>query len=159
MSWQAEIEECGVMPVPMSELFEARASTIEGQGVFAKQRLPEGYVLGSVRGPRYRDYDSLTCVEADDEWVIEPTDAGVPVHRMNHSCQPNCQLRQDYLDLKEIVVETLRVIPAGEELTIDYRWLVEPPFIPCRCGSPYCRGWVASSVALKQAGLLDTPLL
>ena len=67
-----------------------------------------------------------------------------PIIHTNHSCDPNCMVRVRTGE-REIVVEAIRRIAAGEEITIDYdtfEYEVEHLGGPCRCGATKCRGRV-----------------
>lgn len=67
-----------------------------------------------------------------------------PIIHTNHSCDPNCMVRVR-IGEREIVIEAIRRIAAGEEITIDYdtfEYEVEHLGGPCRCGSAKCRGRV-----------------
>jgi hypothetical protein len=69
---------------------------------------------------------------------------------MNHSCQPNCVLLTD-----EIEIAVSDIAP-GAELTNDYVsfFLSSEEEFECRCGTPDCRGKVDSSrLALRKAQL------
>ena len=62
-----------------------------------------------------------------------------PLSFVNHSCDPNC-------DIKMVTLYAKRDIAIGEEITIDYDTVqffrrVTPPFT-CLCKSPNCRGQV-----------------
>ena len=63
---------------------------------------------------------------------IAPDDIG-GVDFMNHSCAPNCYIE------RTLVVRAARDIPAGTELTWDYRETdLIPQGIPCWCPEPKC---------------------
>jgi SET domain-containing protein len=55
---------------------------------------------------------------------------------LNHSCSPNAYMRTVGTRLE---IYTLRVVRAGEELTIDYGATPHRGGMVCRCGSPNCR--------------------
>jgi SET domain-containing protein len=69
-------------------------------------------------------------------------------HVLNHSCEPNCYSRPietqsiqgDPLG-EHVVIVAKEDIPAGEELTYDYRFHSNE-LLPCNCGAAKCRGWV-----------------
>jgi hypothetical protein len=77
-------------------------------------------------------------------WTIPETLARF----INHSCEPNCEVRPD----RQVV--TVRAVAAGEELTHDYEWadaeavarypahyFWDPRWsFVCRCGATACRG-------------------
>jgi hypothetical protein len=136
-------------------LYEVRQGALHGQGTFALVDLDEEFVLGEVRGQLFDDplYDSYTCASVDDKRhiTIEPDDTGVPVHRMNHSCDANCYLRTDGADSLRLLCVTQCPVQAGDELTIDYQWpaFVKGKLAPrCRCGAESCRQWLADEEEL-----------
>lgn len=53
----------------------------------------------------------------------------------NHSCDPNCWIDTDFS------VVARRMIPAGQELTMDYAtiWSKDICIADCKCGAPNCR--------------------
>ena len=79
-------------------------------------------------------------------WLIPRT----PARYLNHSCDPNCEVRPD----RHVV--TRRAVAAGEELTIGYDWADandvrahsdhyfwdERWSFSCRCGARCCVGVV-----------------
>ena len=88
-----------------------------------------------------------------ERWMIPEA----PARYMNHSCEPNCLLRDRPGDPDRCDVVALRAIVAGEELTISYdlvdaeEWFAhrdDPAYgfwhpswsFDCLCGSPRCRG-------------------
>ena len=148
-SWHEYYVPVGLPIIPLADLFDVRPSAIQGEGVYAKQWLPDRYALGEIVGPLCPEpYDSPTCVVYNDDACLEPTDEGVPVHRMNHSCDPNCEI--DFIDEAgykyALVVLTARSVREGEELTIDYdngtwdknSYVDAATGLPkvCRCGPP-----------------------
>lgn len=64
-----------------------------------------------------------------------PLDGTYAWRFMNHSCDPNCEIRG-----RDVVA--LRPIAEGEEITYDYATTEEEMAEPfrCGCGSPHCRG-------------------
>lgn len=129
---------------------EVRDAGERGLGVFAtapiKARRSVGRVFGDVKP---KGYVSPYCVEFGDG-ALEPYP---PYRFLNHSCDPNCEFVEwtisdqastaegDESVVLELWVHALRDIASGEELTIDYGWDWRSA-IPCKCGSPRCRGWV-----------------
>jgi len=126
-----------------------------GLGVFARQAFSAGQTIGQVEGQRIddADYESDYCIQLGDALSLEPD---APFRFLNHSCHPNCALvLEEQLDGREILwVESLRMILPGEELTIDYGWPAEAA-VPCRCGSPDCRGWIVCREDLPRLGLAE----
>ena len=83
----------------------------------------------------------------DASWVVDATRAGNAARFVNHSCAPNCRSRVlpgGPAGRGRVVIEALRDVAAGEELTYDYKFDIEPDAngkkIACRCGAPTCRG-------------------
>lgn len=143
-----------------------RRSRIHGNGVFAARDLPRGTEVIEYRGRR------LTHDEADDchggsvdsghtflftlneHYVIDANVGGNAARWLNHSCMPNCQawlIEHPGGDPSRdrIVIETLRKIRGGEELTYDYGIVLEEPHTPrlkriwaCRCGAQRCTGTI-----------------
>ncbi len=68
-----------------------------------------------------------------------------PPSYMNHSCAPNCYVKMESLELKDVYA--LQDIAPDEELTIDYTLTAVDQFagqgfweFDCNCGSKECRG-------------------
>ena len=127
-----------------SARFEPRETGV-GIGLFATDRFDIEEVLGVVEGKLIRDpdYGSDYCVALDEHVSIEP---GEPFRFLNHSCEPNCEFvvwHYEDTDERELLVQALREIQAGEELTIDYSWPADSA-IRCLCGSNACRGWIVN---------------
>lgn len=126
-----------------------------GKGVFARQLIRAGEVIGQIHGKLIQDpaYGSSYCIGLDEHYSLEPR---APFRYLNHSCTPNCQLFvQDcvYEDgtpaPPEAGLEAIEDIPEGAELTIDYAWSADAA-IRCLCGSEQCRGWVVDSAELPR---------
>lgn len=142
----------------------ARRSPIHGNGVFAVSAIPKGDEIIEYKGAL------MTHAEADemygdggetghtflftlnDDYIIDASRKGNAARWINHSCRPNCRAlveestRGDSRKDK-VVIETLRAIKPGEELTFDYGIVLDVPHTArmkklwaCRCGSPKCTG-------------------
>lgn len=129
---------------------EIRASSIHGQGAFAKQRIPADTRLIEYIGERVDKPESARrCDEGNpyifainDEWDIDGSVEWNPARFFNHSCSPNCESRQDGDD---IWIWSIRDIEAGEELTYNYGYdLSEWRDYPCACGAPNCLGYIVA---------------
>jgi hypothetical protein len=139
-------------------LFAVRKSSIHGRGVFALTRVPKGTCILEYRGRRM-SWDEATALPdsdprnpahtflfgLDDGRVIDPRLGGNAARWINHSCDPNCEAVED--GTKRIYVEARRAIRPGEELTYDYRLVVEGQVSKreraqyiCHCGARNCRG-------------------
>lgn len=148
----------GDAPASSRQPFEVRDSGIHGRGGFATRRIPKGRTIIEYRGERisqdeaderYGDDGTEEHVHTflftiDDDTVIDPARQGNDARYLNHSCAPNCR---SYIERKRIFIEAARDIEPGEELTYDYKLVVDLPrtrkleerYI-CRCGAPRCRG-------------------
>ena len=148
----------------MSKSIIVRRSAIHGNGVFAARNLSTGTEIIEYRGRRitHRQADKHHAGGADtghtflftlnDKYVIDGDDQGNAARWINHSCEPNCQgflIEDERGDLKKdrVVIEAIRPIRAGEELTYDYGIMLEERHTPrmkkiweCRCGKPRCTG-------------------
>ena len=94
-----------------------RESGIHGQGLFAARRFRKGEVIGLYEGPRVHDEEEdgdhvlwIYDEEADLEYGI---DGQNETRFVNHSRRPNANFNGE-------VLEALRAIRSGEEITHDY---------------------------------------
>jgi len=138
--------------------FILRRSAIHGKGVFAIDWIPEGTRLIEYTGERITHEESerrypeegtqphytLLFALNDGKTVIDATHGGNAARFINHSCEPSCEA---VIEDGRIFIETLREIAPGEELGLDYNYLLTEPHTtkakrryPCRCGMPTCRG-------------------
>jgi SET domain-containing protein len=144
--------------------FAARRSPIHGNGVFAVAPIRRGEQVIEYKGKL------LTHAEADelygdggetghtflftlnDDYIIDANQRGNSARWINHSCASNCRAlveesasgdpRRD-----KVVIEAIRAIKPGEELTYDYGIVLDVPHTArlkklwtCLCGSPDCIG-------------------
>jgi SET domain-containing protein len=148
----------------MPRRFVARRSPIHGNGVFASAPIRKGERILEYKGTL------MTHAEADamygdggetghtflftlnEQYIIDANRKGNTARWINHSCAPNCQaLVEESEDgdprRDRIVIEALRNIRPGEELTYDYGIVLDVPHTPrlkklwkCLCGAPNCTG-------------------
>ena len=79
-------------------------------------------------------------MEFDQGMIIDATKGSV-ARFVNHSCEPNCEMRKWIVDKKpRMALFALRDIMTGEELTYDYNFEPTGDPQPCHCGSDNCRG-------------------
>jgi SET domain-containing protein len=124
---------------------EIRPSKIHRRGVYALQRIPAQRKVIEYTGERIsrretkiRGQGDLTYLfTLDDYWTLDGAVGGSGAEIINHSCEPN--LRTNIIR-GHILYWSKRVIKAGEELTVDYRFSSKIERVPCRCGAKGCRG-------------------
>lgn len=146
--------------VDLVAAIEVRPSTVHGRGVFAVAQLLAGSRVGRYEGRRYSEKEAMKRTWDDqltylfglsDGSIIDGAEGGNATRHINHACEPNCQA-VEYRGpggRLEVRIETLRVVSAGEELTLDYALQADPESQddhPCGCGSSRCRGTMLEPV-------------
>jgi uncharacterized protein len=125
---------------------DVHKSPIDGHGVFAAESIPARAKIGEIRGEaisveeariRATRHERIMIVELSARRAIDFTQSADPMRFTNHSCQPNARLCTDN---GRVEFYALRVITAGEELTVDYGETHHEGKLACRCGAPGCRG-------------------
>lgn len=137
--------------------YRLRRSRVHGSGLFATREIPNGAQIIEYVGERisHAEADRRHADKAEDDGhtflftidaktVIDAGVGGNEARFINHSCDPNCEV---ILTDGRPLVEALRTLRAGEELSYDYNLTREPEDPPeievvfaCRCGAPICRG-------------------
>jgi hypothetical protein len=132
-----------------NSLWEIKTTAEKGKGVFAKEDLPPGIVIGDYLGKVIKtavedtsEKNGLYLLYYHDYASVYPEDITKPgVHLLNHSCTPNSWM---YTYKGHTLFFTLRRIFAGEELTISYQLSPDDYCNPCThqciCKSVYCTG-------------------
>jgi uncharacterized protein len=136
-----------------------RDSRIHGRGVYALRAIREGERIIEYRGERitWRQADRRPPSDPDDphhtfffslddgRHVIDANVGGNSARWINHSCEPNCETEES--EDGRVYIQAMRDIRRGEELSYDYRLIVDGRVTPtlkrqyqCRCGSTQCRG-------------------
>ncbi len=147
----------------MASKIERRNSKIHGHGVFATAPIKRGELVVEYKGKlrshaevdeEYGGQDTghTFLFILNDQYVIDANINGNIARWLNHSCSPNCQaftVEDDGGDPRKdkVIIEALRAIQPGEELTYDYDIQLQEPITAeerrlwaCRCGSPQCTG-------------------
>lgn len=148
----------------MTRRIVARRSPIHGNGVFAVEAIAKGEHVIEYKGTLMTDADAdkmygdggetghTFLFTLNDEYIIDANRKGNTARWINHSCAPNCQALIDESDSGDrrkdkVVIEAIRKIKPGEELTYDYGIVLDMPHTArlkkvwaCRCGSPKCIG-------------------
>ena len=148
----------------MPARFQVRRSAIHGHGVFARVAIPAGAHILDYKGRliTHAQADRLYGDSAasghtflfmlNARYIIDANVGGNAARWLNHGCAPNCaasihehpggDARRD-----RIVIEALRDITPGEELTYNYGIVLEMRHTArmkrlwaCRCGAPGCTG-------------------
>jgi uncharacterized protein len=140
-----------------------RRSPIHGTGVFAARDIAaeeeilyyEGRVIthAAADAQTVDDDDGHTFLfTLNEHYVIDGGVDGNEARWINHSCDPNCEPVLEESEDGEpardrMVIQALRPIRAGEELTYDYNLTTDDPLTDeicelwaCRCGAECCRG-------------------
>lgn len=148
----------------MPRLIQQRRSPIHGNGVFAIAPIPantelleyKGRLLTHAQADRLYDGTSDSghtfLFTLNERYVIDANVDGNVARWINHSCAPNCRAvveenQEGQRRLDRVVIEALRDIEPGEELTYDYGITLGERVTPrlkriwaCRCGQPGCIG-------------------
>ncbi len=148
----------------MTRRIKQHRSPIHGNGVFATVDIPAETELVEYRGRLLthaqadRLYDGTTetghtfLFTLNDRYVIDANVDGNVARWINHSCAPNCRaVLEESPDGKprndRVLIESVRAIKAGEELTYDYGITLAERLTPrlkkiwaCRCGHESCVG-------------------
>jgi uncharacterized protein len=148
----------------MSRFFKQRRSPIHGNGVFASSTIPaqtelieyRGRLLTHAQADRLYDGTSDTghtfLFTLNERYVIDANVDGNTARWINHSCVPNCRAvveenQEGKRRLDRVLIESLREIQPGEELTYDYGISLGERLTPrlkriwaCHCGDPACIG-------------------
>eukprot|EP00958_Prasinococcus_capsulatus_P005150 scaffold497_cov368-Prasinococcus_capsulatus_cf.AAC.14 len=133
-------------------------SAIHGWGVFTKKAHKAGEMLIEYCGEKIRHtvadarehsvYNKMVGVgtyifRLDEFHTIDATCMANFAHLINHSCEPNCASRTITVKGEDHVIISAKVpLPAGVELTYDYRFKSEDEKLVCNCGARNCRGYV-----------------
>jgi uncharacterized protein len=114
-----------------------------GRGLFAAEPISPGREILRFTGALL----TLNEVRAKGAAAANALQIGVdrylnldePGRLVNHSCTPNTGIIEDTR------LVALRAIAAGEEIRFDYSTTISDGWtMPCRCGSPECRGLVVA---------------
>ena len=160
----------------MARCIERRNSPIHGSGVFALEDIPAGRKIARYKGRlrTHKQADKLYSGDSEtghtflftlnDTYVIDANVDGNKARWINHSCAPNCQalLLEDAdgdAARDTVIIETLRAVQAGEELTYNYGITLEEAHTArmkkiwaCRCGARECTGTMLQPKRKARAG-------
>lgn len=141
-----------------SSYYQIRKTKKKGRGVFARQDISAGTIIGDYIGLLKKNKEVVAwenkhgfCYSMDyndNGLSIFPLDIkAVGVHLINHSCSPNCDT---YFYYGHTLFFSLRHIFPNEEISIDYCFDPDNGYKKdwlhaCFCGSPFCRGTMYTS--------------
>lgn len=146
------------MTQPPKSWHRVRRSPLHGNGVFAARHIPAGTSILEYGGRRITpdQADAMYPVDPDDPFhtfffslgcgkVIDGGNRGTDARWINHSCEPNCETRENTAGTR-VFIFALRDIAAGEELFYDYGLVMDGKITrtlkkqyQCLCGSTHCR--------------------
>jgi hypothetical protein len=142
----------------IDDRLHTRESPHGGRGLFTTTPIGAGSIVvvlgGRVRGIEDESGDHAIQI-AKDHVFGPPVDECSDADRINHSCEANLGFDG------QLSLVTLRDVSPGEELCFDYATCVggpRPYTMPCRCGTPACRGqvthedWLIPAVQQRYAG-------
>ncbi|HEX7815299.1 SET domain-containing protein [Dyella sp.] len=148
----------------MTRRIVARRSPIHGNGVFAVEPIAKGDLVIEYKGTLMSNDEAdelygdggetghTFLFTLNDDYIIDANRKGNTARWINHSCDPNCQALIEESDSgnprkDKVIIEAIRKIKPGEELTYDYGIVLDMPHTArlkkiwaCRCGSPKCIG-------------------
>ncbi|TPX40433.1 histone-lysine N-methyltransferase [Synchytrium endobioticum] len=96
----------------------------------------------------YMDSHNFYCMAYGDNEIIDAARKGTDARFVNHSCEPNCRIEKWFVNGEYCIgLFAEHDVPAGTELTYDYRFqpIVEGPMKACLCGAPRCRGFLGNN--------------
>lgn len=140
-------------------MFFIKETSKKGKGVFTKKKFKAGDFVILLSGDRLTSKQIDVRIDAGKETCNDPLqisrlmyfDLDELPRTVNHSCDPNCGLRQ------ENKLYALRDIDAGEEISFDYSTTV-PKYkswwkMRCHCHAKNCRRIISSYNTIPKAQL------
>lgn len=136
--------------------WEVKETAQKGRGVFARQDIPAGAIIGDYLGKLIYQKDFDEAKEGlFDMWFNEKISVladpkKIGIHLINHSCSSNCDM---YPYKGHMLFFATRHIFKGEELSVQY--LLPPPDKnhicnhTCYCNSLVCHGTMHTSIEIE----------
>lgn len=150
-------------------------SAIHGNGVVAIAPIRKGEPIVEYKGRLMTEAAADAMYHGDvtsghtflftlnDEYILDANVRGNVARWINTSCEPNAiayihSENKKNPDPKKdrVIIEALRAIKPGEEITYDYGFEFEVPYTAkllktwaCRCGSKKCRGTMLNGKKYK----------
>jgi SET domain-containing protein len=126
-----------------------RGSGIHRHGIFADEFIPKRRKVIEYMGERINRRETrkrsdeqasmIYLFTLDPYWTLDGSVGGSGAEYINHCCDPNIRT---VVTKGHILYMAARDIRKGEELTVDYHFSKDVEKIPCKCGSPKCRGTI-----------------
>lgn len=118
----------------MTPRLEIRMTETMGRGVFACAPIAAGEELGTWHTLHIppTEVSVMAGTEISRFWFEDEADGGAfvvfgMIELVNHSRDPNCDRRWTMTEAGEVVtLYAIRPIPAGEQLTMDYKFDGKP---------------------------------
>lgn len=143
-------------------------SKVHGRGVFAARKIAADTCIIEYQGERIKWKEAVRrenekpadsfhtfFFSLDNGKIIDGGSQGNDARWINHSCEPNCEAREDD---GQVFIYALRDIKRGEELNYDYGLVLDERHTPalkrayaCLCGSPNCRHTLLAPKRKKKA--------
>ncbi|KAJ3053926.1 Histone-Lysine N-Methyltransferase ash1l [Rhizophlyctis rosea] len=138
---------------------EVHRTEQRGFGLRTKVAIPQNTLVIEYRGEiisqerciermesTYKGLENYYFLNYAKNEVIDACRKGTEARFANHSCDPNCHIEKWNVggEFRVGLVAT-KDIPAGGELTYDYRFESFGPAQSCLCGSANCRGRIGKS--------------
>lgn len=140
----------------LNDYVEARASGIEGYGVFAIAPIPRGVEIIEYVGEKISNSESdrrnqthgVYIFDLNSRVDIDGAVGGNGAQLINHGCGPNAEAMNDD---NRIIICSLRRIQPGEEITYDYGFDTEDwEDHRCLCGASQCIGYIVAKEHRKK---------
>ncbi|MHB8633381.1 MAG: SET domain-containing protein [Thermoplasmatota archaeon] len=145
--------------IPGRSQVRVARSGVHGRGLFANRAFAPGERVlqymgvlldkeaGETETDRQWERGRVYTFELNRTYDIDGSPAWTVARLANHSCDPNCESKNDRG--RAVWIVALKEIPKGAELTYDYNFdFVDPP-PPCHCGAKKCRGYMVGSDYVK----------
>jgi uncharacterized protein len=126
-----------------------KPSGIHRHGLYAEEFIPKRRKVIEYTGERINRRETrrrsdeqasmIYLFTLDNYWTLDGSVGGSGAEYINHSCDPNIRT---VITKGHILYMASRDIQIGEELTVDYHFSKDIEKIPCKCGSPKCRGTI-----------------
>lgn len=127
---------------PITELlgeYISHEESLERIKVYQSSDVELKDIIGKSRGRI--EHPGHMIFRIDQTWDLDATKAGSCARFVNHSCSPNCEIRPhiDPAGAVHLVLQSVKDVKEGEELTFNYEDLGALNGFTCSCKSPSCQ--------------------